>query len=60
MAKALITVTITREIEYDPDFYETDLSEEEFLQEEIKYADNLFHEWIEADGVKFFTEGKLI
>jgi hypothetical protein len=57
LAKAKITVTITREIEFDPEYYDTT---EQMLAEEIRYADELFHEWIESEDVKFETKGELI
>jgi hypothetical protein len=60
MKKIVITVTITREIEIDPEFYDSNATDEQILQEEIQYAENLFHEWTEADNVQWKTEGKLV
>lgn len=60
MKKIVVTVTITREVEIDSDIYGTDMTEEQILQEEIQYAEDLFHEWVEADNIQWKTEGKLI
>lgn len=38
MKKALITVTITREVELDPELYYEGITDDEMLKEEIKYV----------------------
>lgn len=58
--KARITVTVTRIVDLSEDYYDSDSTVDERLRDEIQYADNLFHEWIEGNGVEFKTEGSLI
>lgn len=56
--KALITVTITKEVELDPRAYNTD-SPEDMLHLEMEFADNLLHEWISIGEPHIFVEGTL-
>ncbi|WP_088832706.1 hypothetical protein [Paenibacillus tyrfis] len=56
--KAVITVTITKEVELNPQDYGTE-SREDMLQMEIQYAGNLLHEWISIGEPDIFVEGVL-
>ncbi|KEQ27788.1 hypothetical protein [Paenibacillus tyrfis] len=56
--KALITVTITKEVELDPQDYGTE-SPEDMLQMEMQFAGNLLHEWIGVGEPNVLVEGVL-
>ncbi|MFB0841807.1 hypothetical protein [Paenibacillus oleatilyticus] len=56
--KAIITVTITKEVELDPKDYGTE-SPEDMLQMEMQFAGNLLHEWISVGEPDIFVEGVL-
>ena len=58
MIKAIITVTVTKEVELNPKAYGTD-SPEDMLEMEKQFADNLLHEWISDGDLQIFVEGKL-
>jgi len=57
--KAKITVTITRVIDLDLyNEFEPEKTNEERLDAELQYAENLFHEWINAEDVEWETKGE--
>jgi hypothetical protein len=60
MAKAKVTVTITKEVEFNPEYYPENYTPEQMLAEEIYFADDMFHEWVDSNKVSFETKGELI
>jgi hypothetical protein len=59
LQKARITVTITKDVDLNPELYYTD-SVEDMLTMAIQYADNMLHEFISEGIIKVYAEGKLI
>jgi hypothetical protein len=60
MKKAIITITITREVSLDPSIYDRDMTDEEMLADEIRFAEDLPHEFMDLDDVVWKTTGELI
>jgi hypothetical protein len=58
--KIKVQVIVTREIEIDPSVYPEGSTDEQILQSEISYADDLFHEWAASDDVVFETKGEIL
>lgn len=58
--KIKVKVTITREIEFDPKEVYSDFTPAQILESEKSYADNLLHEWMDAEGVTFETTAEVI
>lgn len=59
MQKAKITLTITKEVELNPEWYYTE-SVEDMLNMAIQQADNMPHEFIADGDINVYVEGKLI
>jgi len=62
MKKAKVTVTITRIINLDPDIfnYLENATPEAMLAEEIRYAEDFPHDWMEENNVQWKTTGEII
>ncbi|GJM72972.1 hypothetical protein HMSSN036_51880 [Paenibacillus macerans] len=60
MKKAEVKITIRRIIDLNPEIYGPDATPESMLADEIRYAEELPHEWMDADNVEWKTEAWLI
>jgi capsid protein len=59
--KARITVTVSRVVDLNNDFYEEqELTVTDRLANEIYNAQEMFHDWADADNVEWKTTGELI
>lgn len=60
MREAEVKITITRIIKLDPEIYGADATTESMLADELRYAEELPHEWMDSDGSEWMTEARLL
>lgn len=58
--KIKVTVTITREMEINREYYPNGHTDEEILADEIRYSEDLFHEWLEGEIMNWDHKGEII
>ncbi|MNJ61513.1 hypothetical protein D3C77_573060 [compost metagenome] len=60
MREAEVKITITRRVKLDPEIYGADATTESMLADEIRYAEELPHEWMDSDDAEWITEARLL
>lgn len=58
--KAEMKITITRIIELDPSAYNNASTPEEILKQEIQFAEDLPHEWMDSEDTVWTTSARLL